>query len=685
MKLVTYRSKSGDAGEHLGGMTEDGAQVVDLQAAFQSRNGTKSPFFEDMIAFVSGGQDARDAAAEMLSAASADEKIPMADIQLLAPLKPRVMRDTMCFEYHLVNCKKTQLRMAGQDPEAVDPSELMPSDSWYHRPVYYKVNVNSIVGPGDEVAFPEGERFKDFELELAVVIGKEGKDINARDAMDYVAGYTIFNDFSARMTQVLDMGDPRLNLGPGVSKDFANGLGPCLVTPDAFDWHKASATVWINGEARFHGNHGEIHHSLPDVIEHASSNVTLYPGDIICTGTITNCSGFENGQPLYVDDVIGLEIEGIGVLENRIVAPKAKKVRNKLGLYKRAVCASGPDGSYFAIKDDYPDSWRVMPEIADIWRVDEMPARESATLARDMGNLPVEHEAPKGGSTFRHVGMDQRQAPALKDVPEAQLGPILDYITEAHKILGTHYIPTVEDMQKHLTMHKTDSLNLFVCTESEGYVALNDREDIHLKRGDTLIQAGCMHGWKGKGVISGLLVSADLSSLTQLTEKPVPAPGAGLKKFRRYVTATMKSDKKAIGESDIVIDDFSPNAAELRDESGDLLGYAGDIWKTFAPNADASCKADVITGPMEPMPAKGGITFRMIELLPGKRLPTEPKVLNYYCAVEGELTAHSDTGTATAGAKENFIQLPGAAMTIENTGTEPALIAHYMIDAEGAQ
>lgn len=682
VKLVTYRLLSGQPEEKLGALSSDESEIIDLQAACQALNGEPSAYFKDMIAFVSGGSAAREQAAELVSKARPDAKLSVSDVKLLAPLRPRVMRDTMCFEGHLINCRKTSMRMQGQDPDSVDPEELKPGELWYTRPLYYKVNVNSIIGTDEEVTYPEGEQFKDYELELAVVIGKEGKNINARDAMDYVAGYTIFNDFSARTTQVLDMGDPKLNLGPGVSKDFANGLGPCMVTADAFDFRDARAIVRVNGEVRSEGNHGTIDHDFGDVIAHASNNVTLYPGDIICTGTITNCSGFDIGRPVRVDDVIELEIEGIGVLRHKVVAPKAQKMRNRHGTYKRSVCAVGPSGSHFAIKGDYPDVWRMSEQIADTWRVDEIPATASATMARDMGNLPVEHEPPKGGSILRHVGVDQSSMPVLKDVPEAMRPEVIARITEMHKIIGTHSLPTPEELEKHPTMHKTDTLNLFFCSQSDGFVSLNEREDIPLEPGDTLIQVGCMHGWRGKGVISGILVSADMSTLAQLTEKPASASSSGLRKFRRYVAGTMKSDRKESGESDVLINDYSPNAAELRDADGDLLGYAGDIWKTSSQQADISCKEDVITEPMADRPAKGGVTFRMIELLPGKRLNTNPDILNYYCVVSGELSAHSENGAAIARDMEDIIQLPGAALTLENTGSTPLTMAHFMTDAD---
>ncbi|KAI9018817.1 hypothetical protein DFJ74DRAFT_592186, partial [Hyaloraphidium curvatum] len=184
--------------------------------------------------------------------------------------------------------------------------------------LFYKSNLNSIVGPDDDVAFPEGERFKDYELELAVVIGKQGKNIRAKDAMSHVGGYTIFNDFSARMTQLREM-PSEFHVGPGISKDFANGLGPCLVTPDAFDPATAAAVVRVNGEERSRGTTGGAYHTIDRVIEYVSNNTMLYPGDVIAMGTIENGAGLELMRPLAIGDTVELEVEGIGALRNRIV------------------------------------------------------------------------------------------------------------------------------------------------------------------------------------------------------------------------------------------------------------------------------------------------------------------------------------------------------------------------------
>lgn len=680
MKLVTYTLKNDvEKKEKVGVLTADESQVVDLQAA----NGKPSPYFENMIAFLEGGKDAHALAKELLEKAGNNSKTSLDNVTLLAPLKPRTMRDCMCFENHIINGNKQfKYRNRGIDPDTLDPKTFLPSAAWYEAPTYYKVNVNSIVGTDTNVSYPDGEQYMDYELELAVVIGKQGMNISARDAMDYVGGYTVFNDFSARMTQLKDMGDPTTNVGPGISKDFANAIGPCMTTSDAFNWEDAKTQVRINGKVLAEGNHGEIYHRLPDIIEYVSSNVTLYPGDIIATGTVANCCGLETGEPLHMDDVIELEIEGIGTLRNTVVPGKPQKMKNKKKIYKRSVCAPVDGKSTFVLLDDYPDTWKTLPTTADVWRVNEMPARDSATFKRDMGLLPIEHEAPKGGSTLRHVQQDQTLSPSIKNLSEKDKKRLMSTFRDLHRVLGTHEIPTEADMQKHITMHRTDSLNLFICGDSEGFVALNDLEDVHLEVGDTLIQMAGMHGWDGKGVIGGLLVSANMGSFVQLTEKPKSQLKSKLNKFKRYVTATMKSNKLEKGESDIVIDDYSPNETEIYDANNKHIGYAGDIWKTFAADADVSAAADTITGPLEDAPPKSGITLRMVELLPGCQMETNKNILNYYCVAKGVLTGKSQTGAATAGNLQDIIQLKDADMVLANEGNEPAVFAHFMIDAE---
>ncbi|MGD0856004.1 MAG: fumarylacetoacetate hydrolase family protein [Dehalococcoidia bacterium] len=682
MKLVTYvRLNDGKKTEKIGVLTKNEKQIVDLQKASKVIYGKPSEYFTDMIAFLKGTAAARTAAAELLKKAPADCIADIGAVRLLAPVpRPLSIRDTMCFEGHWIGCQRTAMRLFKNiDPDTVDQAVFKPGPIWYDEPRYYQCDTANVIGPDVEVIYPEGEKFKDYECELALYICKEGTNIHARDAWDYVGGYTIFNDFSSRAVQVSFMSGEGMNLGPGLGKDFANAMGPCLVTPDSFDPTNAEMIVRVNGVERGRGNHSNAYHKIPDIISYVSRNITLHPGEVIATGTVDRGAGAENGTFLFFGDMIELEIENIGVLRNTVGTNKPQKDRNKKGLYKRSICAIKDGKSEFFT--DYPDIWRCLPTTADVWRVDEMPAADSATFKKDMGNLPIEHEAPEGGSVYRHVQSSDLDI-KLDILPPQMRELYLKVIKDNHLLIGTKEIPTPEDLKKHLTMHRTDSLNLFFCSEAdEKYAALNDEEDIHLKAGDALIQIAGMHGWTGKGVISGLLVSADISTLKQLTEKPKPVMQSKLKKFKRYVAATMKSDEKAKGASDIVIDDYSPNESEILDSNGKVIGYAGDIWKTFSAKADVSCSTDTVTGPMKDAPPKGGITFRMVELLPDAALKTNKSMLNYYGVIKGALEGISESGNVTVGALQDIIQMKDAEMSIKNTGTEPVMFAHFMIDA----
>lgn len=690
MKLVTC-IRIGDETKQprVGALTSDGASIVDLQAASESLLGRRSGHFESMIAFLVGRSDARREAQHLVDEAPADCVLPLAAVTLLAPVpRPLTLRDTMCYEQHFINAKKIgQQMLLGQDVTNLPEDSFKPPKVWYEMPLFYKGNVNSVIGTGADVAFPEGEPFKDYELELAVYINREGRNINAREAMDYVGGYTILNDFSARFTQTREM-QTELALGPAIGKDFANAMGPCMVTADAFDPTNALMTVRVNGEERGRGNSGSAYHSIADVIEHVSNNTTLYPGDVIGMGTVGFGSGVEIGRPLVIGDVVELEIEGIGVLRNRIVPPEVAKIRNRLGLYKRYVCAS-VDGKSDFIIDDHPDVTRS--RLADIWRLAGAPASGSATGREDEGNKPFEHEAPAGGSVFRCVTIDpkdmQPSARLLSSLPPARRQMLVDIIQDLHKTLGTHQIPGEQDLTRHLSMHRTDSLNLFVCLEGTP-VTLNDEDEVNLKPGDAFVQLGSMHGWDLLGdraaFIGGLLIDADRSSATWLERLPTPPLESRVHKFKRYVSGTFRSPVQAVGKSRVLIDDFSPNEAEIHDEEGRVIGWAGDIWRTFAARADISGREDTVTEPMKDAPSRNGITFRMVELLPQGKLRTSPGIVNYYSVIKGELRAVSEGRSVVARSGAHIVQLKST-MLLENPGDEAVLFAQFMIDYPAQQ
>lgn len=683
MKLVTYVLKNdSETNQRVGTLTEDEKQVVDLQKASASIKGAKCNHFDNMIAFLSGGDDARKIAGELVLKAGDECRVSIDDVKLFAPVpRPITLRDTLCYEDHYINCMKFGAAMQGKDISKMTPEDFKPPKNWYEMPMFYKCNVNSVIGTDEDVAYPEGERFKDYELELAVYISKQGKNINARDAMNYVGGYSILNDFSARITQSKDM-DKVFHVGPGISKDFANAMGPCIVTPDAFDHNNAVAVVRVNGEERGRSNVGMAYHKIADVIEYVSNNTTLYPGDVIAMGTVPWGAGFEIGRPLLIGDVIELEIEGIGVLRNRIVATEMAKIQNRYHIYKRYVCAT-VDGRSDIVIDDYPDVTRS--KYCDIWKTTEMPAAESATTRVDQGNEPFAHEAPRNGSIFRYIELnpDIKMLPKLPSLPPPQKKFFYDVVQDMHRELGTHYIPKEEDVIKHLTMHKTESLNLFICLDGM-VTAINDEDEIELMPGDAFVQLGSMHGWDYRGeppcFLGGLLVDSDPTTVTQLENLPQTVQKSTINRFKRYVSGTIKSADKAIGKSKVLINDYAPNEAEIFDANGKHIGWAGDIWRTASARADLSGREDTVTDQMQVAPPKSGINFRMVELLPGCCLPNNPDVVNYYTVIKGEMKATSEGKTVVVKAKEHLVQLKST-LILENTGSENVLMAHYMVDA----
>jgi fumarylacetoacetate (FAA) hydrolase len=250
------------------------------------------------------------------------EEHTLNEVVLLPPIPdPPSVRDFYAFEQHVKSARA--LRGFGMIPE------------WYEVPIFYFTNNSEIYGHEQPVPYPTGSKELDFELEIACVIGREGRDIPVEEAANYIAGYTIMNDWSARDLQRRDM---KLNLGPGKGKDFATSLGPWLVTPDELASHRngngiserydVTMLARVNGREISRGNFRDIHYSFPQMIAWASQNARLRAGDVLGSGTVgTGClmelQNIELGtqvQPwLQPGDLVELEIEGIGVLRNSIL------------------------------------------------------------------------------------------------------------------------------------------------------------------------------------------------------------------------------------------------------------------------------------------------------------------------------------------------------------------------------
>lgn len=326
MRLVTFRT---DAVERVGALTGNG-DVLDLHHAAELLSPSLAPAFLSMQILIDAGEAAREAARLLI------EKMPAeavrTGVDLLAPLpRPVRLRDCSLFLEHMEKALVTWARkLAAEkpDPEAAF-AELMASGRFSLKPIfkrqviYYNADPCSVSGPGADIWWPPTSQWMDYELEWACVVGRTARDVRAEDANAHIFGYTIFNDWSARDVQ-LEVMDA--NLGPGEGKDFEGGygLGPCIATPDEFaDPYKLTMTARVNGAEWSRGCTSTMHHRFEDAIVQFSRGKTIYAGEIIGSGTVLSGCGFELGKRLASGDVVELEIDGIGVLRNRVLARSA--------------------------------------------------------------------------------------------------------------------------------------------------------------------------------------------------------------------------------------------------------------------------------------------------------------------------------------------------------------------------
>ena len=223
------------------------------------------------------------------------DEFALADVDLRTPvLHPPSIRDFYAFEQHVRATRATR-RL-----------EIPPE--WYEIPVFYFSNTAAVYGPEVEVPYPEGTEELDYELELAAVIGAD----------EQIAGFTVMNDWSARDLQRQEM---RVGLGPAKGKDFATSFGPVVVTPDELDGSEGELVARVNGEERSRGNLRDLHWSWDDLLRRAARNTRLLPGDLIGSGTVGGGCILEHGDGRWLQrgDVVELEVEGIGVLRNRVL------------------------------------------------------------------------------------------------------------------------------------------------------------------------------------------------------------------------------------------------------------------------------------------------------------------------------------------------------------------------------
>ena len=249
-----------------------------------------------------------------------DHKIPLSDLEILSPIpKPNSLRDAYAFRQHV---------KVGRENRGL---EMIPEYDQF--PVFYYCNHNSVMGPG-EILIEKDQLIKlDFELEIAAIIGKKGKNIKVNEADNYIAGYTIMNDLSARKLQMEEM---KLNLGPAKGKDFSTIIGPYIVTKDELSDHLINTNngakydmtmkAYLNGELISEDNFKNITWTFSQIVSRISQGVEIYPGDVIGSGTCaTGCLlelNLVNSTNIWLKDKdeIKLEVEGLGCLINNIKA-----------------------------------------------------------------------------------------------------------------------------------------------------------------------------------------------------------------------------------------------------------------------------------------------------------------------------------------------------------------------------
>lgn len=331
MKLVTYQSEGRSA--RLGCIVAD--RIYDL-ADCAGAKAMALP--SNMLSLLRAGEEVMGLVRTVVEACKGRGMHSAGQVdqfRLLAPIpNPPSCRDAYAFRQHVATARRNR------------GVEMIPEFDQY--PVFYFTNHNAIFGPGDVPVESDHLEKLDFELEAAVVIGKQGRNISSREADSYIAGYTIMNDLSARLLQMEEM---KLNLGPAKGKDFATVIGPWLVTPDELESHKIESgfgigydlkmSAWHNGKQVSSGNLKDMNWTFAEIIERVSYGVEIFPGDVIGSGTVgTGCFMELNGSaalekkkkdeefvPVWLrdGDTIELDIVGLGRLQTRIVKVAADR------------------------------------------------------------------------------------------------------------------------------------------------------------------------------------------------------------------------------------------------------------------------------------------------------------------------------------------------------------------------
>ena len=285
----------------------------------------------DLVAFLAGGQQTREAAEAIITAAEESGATAADPSAAGIPFQPRSMRAFMLWESHVVQSSRMLVKRFFPPPAARAVAgfervtgrtfpKLKPNRRFYEAPTFYVANHAAVLGDGDPMWWPKHTEWLDFELELAFVLAKPLADATPREAADAIGGWFVLNDWSARDVQA---DDARRNVfGPVVkSKTFANSIGADVMTTDEVpDWTRMTGRVRVDGELWCEGSTAGPQHGVGEMLAYASAGELLEPGDVISTGTMPGCCGLELDRWIQPGQAVELAIDGIGTLTNEIDA-----------------------------------------------------------------------------------------------------------------------------------------------------------------------------------------------------------------------------------------------------------------------------------------------------------------------------------------------------------------------------